>query len=147
MESLKLAQLQQAKPAANIQPESCICRLCRDDVSRIHNAYFIPRWRKTNQTTKPQCCHPDCGNTSYKTTKLATKARVFELLNVQHHSQESTDDQATALCTEHYMTLYRSLHSVNRKCGVCRKPLTDLSKSRNVLIGNPKIPLRYRFLR
>ena len=74
-------------------------------------------------------CHPGCGNTSYKTTKLATKARVFELLNVQLHSQESTDDQATALCTEHYMTLYSSLHPVNRKCGVCRKPLTDLLKS------------------
>ena len=71
-----LAQLQPVEPAANIQPESCLCRPCRDDVSRIHNANLIPRWRKTNQT-KLQCCHPGCGNTSYKTTKLATKARVF----------------------------------------------------------------------
>lgn len=36
MERFKLAQLQQAEPAANIQPESCICQPCRDDVSRIH---------------------------------------------------------------------------------------------------------------
>ena len=125
-----IVQLQETEPAADIQPDSCICRPCRCDISQIRNAGFIPRWRKINPS-KPKCCHPGCSNVSYKITKLASKARVFQLLNVQvDDSQESLTDDQTALCTEHYMTFYKILNPENRKCGVCKKPLSNLSKSR-----------------
>ena len=55
---------------------------------------------------------------------------MFQLLNVQvDDSQESLTDDQTALCTEHYMTFYKILNPENRKCGVCKKPLSNLSKS------------------
>jgi len=66
-----LQQLQTAEPSLNIQPDSCICLLCRKDVSSITDDSFSPRWRRNIDTVR-QCYIPDCQNTDIKVTKQAS---------------------------------------------------------------------------
>ena len=42
-------RLKQFEPSLNIEPHSCICRPCRNEVKDITNKQFVPRWRKTNE--------------------------------------------------------------------------------------------------
>ena len=59
-----LKKLQEYEPTLGIGPDSCICRVCRNEISDIDNDGFSPRWRKlmqmatvngtTLQTVQPQ---------------------------------------------------------------------------------------------
>ena len=47
------------EPEKNIIPESCICQLCRDDVTKlISNPSHVPRWRKVKD--KQWCSVSEC---------------------------------------------------------------------------------------
>ena len=50
-----LSRLRQYEPSLDVQPDSCICRLCRDDISKIDDDNFMPRWRKNNQKINVSC--------------------------------------------------------------------------------------------
>ncbi len=62
-----LQQLQAAEPSINVQPESCICLLCRRDVSDVS---FSPRWRKNIGIVKLICYIPNCTNTDIKAKSI-----------------------------------------------------------------------------
>ena len=47
-----LHQLRELEPSVDIQSDSCICRPCRDDISKISNSGFVPRWRKLKRSYK-----------------------------------------------------------------------------------------------
>ena len=124
--------LREYEPSVDIQPDSCICRPCRDDVSKIHTANFTPRWRKLKVHEKPECYIPGCSNIASKVTKLTTKASMCDLLGVQMENPDHAcnDNEETALCMEHYGAIYRLLNPTNRKCITCSKTLTDPTRSR-----------------
>ena len=51
-----VARLKQyVEPDIDIKPDSCICRSCRDDVNKIDNPSFTPRWRKSKTTCNASC--------------------------------------------------------------------------------------------
>ena len=49
-----LHQLRELEPSVDIQSDSCtcICRPCRDDISKISSSGFVPRWRKLKRSYK-----------------------------------------------------------------------------------------------
>ena len=64
-----LERLRKCKPSTDIlQPDSCICRLCRDDVSKTLNDGFIIR--KKNSPKKRTYMLLQCTHVIYKTTKV-----------------------------------------------------------------------------
>lgn len=75
-----LQSLRDHEPSLNIQPESCICWPCRNDVSHISEDGFIPRWRKQTNKGSIECCVPNCTNNVYKVTKLVDKISVCNFL-------------------------------------------------------------------
>ena len=81
-----LQSLRDHEPSLNIQPESCICRPCRNDVSHISEDGFIPRWRK--QTPQLQeCWIPD-----YKLVYQNDPTQHSLLLVVQVNTHQPTND-------------------------------------------------------
>ena len=48
-----------------MQPDSCICLLCKKDVSTIHDSSFSPRWKKITDIVR-QCYVPNCLNNDTK---------------------------------------------------------------------------------
>ena len=123
-----LSRLRQYEPSLDVQPDSCICRLCRDDISKIDDDNFMPRWRKNNQKNK--CFLPDCTNISSKTTQLVDYSRLCNLFNISEENSEYSNMKQFPLCSEHYGTLYKQLNPTNRNCRTCSKVITDTSKTR-----------------
>ena len=90
----------QFEPTLHIEPDSYICRSCRNDVKDIRNKQLIPGWRKTNKGIAQSCfvrMYP-------KITKLANKFTLLnffsieenENINPQHSDAES---KGVSLCT------------------------------------------------
>ena len=52
-----LEKLRQLEPMLAIEPSSCICRNCRDDLSKLSESSFIPRWRKNRE--RSECSVPE----------------------------------------------------------------------------------------
>ena len=134
--------LRRYEPSLDIQPDSCICRLCRDDVSKICNDGYIPRWRKLKRHECAHCSILGCTNSVSKVTKLVAKANLCDILGVEIENAEPSDEEGTALCMEHYGALYRHLNPFNKKCITCDKTLNDVTKSRKC----PDPALVQRFL-
>ena len=99
-----LEHLRKCEPSTDIlQPDSCICRLCRDDVSKIRNDGFIARWEKTQEHAYMLLHCRRYTRVVYKTTKLVSKASFSDIF------AEPISDERIALCLEHYGELYRHL--------------------------------------
>ena len=123
-----LEHLRKCEPSTDIQPDSCICRLCRDDVSKTRNDGFIPRWKKLPKKQEHTCCYIlECTRVVYKTTKLVSKANFCDIFG---ENAEPISDEGIALCLEHYGELYRHLNPFNKTCITCDKAINDISKSR-----------------
>ena len=135
-----LSRLRQYEPSLYVQPDSCICRLCRDGISKIDDDNFMPRWRKNNQKNK--CFLPDCTNISSKTTQLVDYSRLCNLFNISEENSEYSNMKQFPLCSEHYGTLYKQLNPTNRNCRTCSKVITDTSKTRKC----PNLSLIQHFL-
>lgn len=140
-----LQQLQVAEPFLNIQPESCICLLCRRDVSKVSDVSFSPRWRRCTNIVK-LCYIPDCLNTDIKVSKsvnvqeLALFFPVGDIDDATVSTVDGTDD--IPLCSHHYMQWYKHTHSAHSNCKTCGKKFNKYSKSRPV----PEPELLQRFL-
>ena len=98
-----LQSLRDHEPSLNIQPESCICRPCRNDVSRISEDGFIPRWRKQTNKGSIECCVPNCTNNVYKVTKLVDKISVYNFFcgqdeNVSVQPESGAGEEGVGLC-------------------------------------------------
>lgn len=128
-----------SEPFLNILPDSCICRLCRDDLSKLGNEGHTPRWRKINikcNADKRACYVPECCNPSTKVTRLASMATIHELFEIpsenQHHTPACDEDLGYPLCQEHYGVLYRHFNPsyFTKKCKTCKRLVSDLTRTR-----------------
>ena len=131
-----LELLKQREPSLDILPETCICRLCRDDLSKLDHKDYTPRWIKISQTRdKKTCCVSGCSAACYKVTKLASKVTLNKLFDTPCENESpllGNDHDSCPLCQEHYGVLYRYLNPTHftRKCKTCNKLLHDLTKTR-----------------
>ena len=127
-----MARLKQyVEPDIDIKPDSCICRSCRDDVNKIDNPSFTPRWRKSKTASKAHCRIPGCSNAADRVTKITNRPTMCELLGAEIEYAESCyDEEATPI---HYGALYKALNPINRlrKCITCGKSFTDPLKNRS----------------
>ncbi len=129
-----LQQLQAAEPSLNVQPESCICLLCRRDVSNVNDVSFSPRWRKNTGIMKLICYIPNCTNTDIK-TKLIDVQQLTPFFPVGHNDATFSNEDGTnnvPICSYHYMQWYRYAHTTHSDCKTCGKQIRDYSKSRPV---------------
>ena len=141
-----LQQFQTAEPSLNIQPDSCICLLCRKDVSSITDDSFSPRWRRNIDTVR-QCYIPDCQNTDIKGTKQASLQDLVMFFregndDTTHNCMDDNPVEDVPLCNHHYMQWYRHTHTTHSKCKTCGKKLRNYSKSRPI----PEPELLQQFL-
>ena len=66
-----LEHLRRLEPSLEIQLDSCICILCRDDMKGISDENFIPRWKKVAKKNETkECCVPGCTQVAKKVTRL-----------------------------------------------------------------------------
>lgn len=115
----------------HVQPDSCICKNCRDSISSAQKGPedYIPRWRrlsgKTGKCEVMACNEPACRNTRI-TTRVEIMAHLECTLPV-------TANTHTLLCDAHYRALHRQVKPEYylRKCAVCSRSLTT-SNSRAV---------------
>ena len=121
-----LELLRQYEPELSIDPTSCICRNCRDDICRLSEPSFVPRWKRSH-TASDKCSIPECSDPSYKVTKLVTSDQLCDAFALAHLS---TRMDGYPLCTTHYGELYRFLNPVNRNCCTCNKFISDRTKFR-----------------
>ena len=75
-DSTLLESLQELEPSLNIEPESCICRPCNNEVKDIGKDNFIPRWRKKG-TKQQSCIVPRCLNAAKTVTKLTNPSALL----------------------------------------------------------------------
>ena len=121
--------LRELEPALGIQLDSCICRRCRNDVRRLSEPGFIPRWRKESLPHK-HCCVPECVNPAQKLTKLVNNEQLWRQFSMPDtHNPVGNDVSGYPLCTTHYGELYRKLHPVIKNCKTCNKVI-DHAKHR-----------------
>jgi len=134
-----MQRLRSSEPSLNILPESCICRLCRDDLSKLGNEGHIPRWRniEVKMGTGTKICYvPACSNPSFKVTQVANKTTLEKLLDISSENMPpvpaSNEEKGYPLCKEHYWALYQEVNPTHftKKCKTCDKLLCDLTKTR-----------------
>ena len=65
----------------NIQLDSCICRQCKDDVHKLSQSGFIPRWIKKSSPHE-HCCVPECANPAQKVTKLVNNEQLCKIFSM-----------------------------------------------------------------
>ena len=96
-------RLKQFEPSLNIEPHSCICRPCRNEVKDITNKQFVPRWRKTNEGMTPPCSVPECKQSAQKVTKLANRSTILQFFTSEMENSCAQGNEATdegiPLCT------------------------------------------------
>lgn len=123
-----LDQLRELEPSLAIRLDSCICRPCRDDISKITNHGFVPRWRKVKGSQ--HCYVPGCSDSVQRVTKLADKESLCAILDIHTENAAPDDKRGFPLCIEHYGVLYRCLNPESRKCKACNKRILEHTKSR-----------------
>ena len=121
-----LEHLRRSEPSLD---NSCICRPCRDDLSKLGNKGHIPRWRNIKKSSKEMCYVPACSNPSFKVTKVASKAtleQLFEISSTDNEPPASNEERGYPMCKEHYRQLYRHVNPTHftKKCKTCDKPLS-----------------------
>ena len=101
-----------ARIRLHLTHESHVCRLCRDDISRlVKSPHIIPRWEKTGR--KLNCCVPMCTSTSFSTTQIASDEEIAHILSCENLPHP------TPLCKQHYHLVYDSLRSKQTHCCTC----------------------------
>ena len=118
--NMVMEHLQQLEPLLVIQP---------DDISKLSEPGFTPRWRK-HSAIDECCCVPNCRTSPQKVTKLVTREELCHIFSISdQESLLANDESGFPLCIIHYGELYRHLHPVTRNCTTCKKCITDCTKS------------------
>ncbi len=113
------AQAQQVALHLHLQPSSPVCRLCRDDITRLaNNPQHVPRWEKHKE--KCTCCVPRCSNTAFVQSRVATSEEVANVLGCPNAPYP------TPLCKHHYHLLYNTLQPTQTHCCSCETPLRNV---------------------
>ena len=105
-----------------LEPMLAICRNCRDDLSKLSESSFIPRWRKNRE--RSECSVPECSIFPQKVTKLVTREQICTIFSISN-PEPPNDETGYPLCATHYGELYRYLHPVNKNCRTCNKRLIE----------------------
>ena len=131
-------RLQQFEPTLDIQPNSCICRGCRNDINSIGKDSFVPRWRKDRnlEGTANECYVSDCMENACKVTTLADKSTACSLFHMELENSEpietTNSGEGIPLCTYHYGMIYRHINPSHMKCKTCSKHISDITNSRPI---------------
>ena len=116
----KTADAQQmAITQLNLTQQSYICRLCRDDITKmIKNPGYVPRWAREER--KGHCCIPSCTNAAFVKSKIATIEETTQILNL-----DKGDDVPfpTPMCKRHYHKVYDTLQNKQTHCCTCGSSL------------------------
>ncbi len=98
-----LTFLRSIEPDLTIQPDSCICRNCNDNLRKGQKdpENFRPRWRK-ERSTHMMCEISDCNEPVSKTTQLASREEVSERLECSLTQNVTSNSTSTHLCAKHY---------------------------------------------
>ncbi len=127
-----LQQLQAAEPSLNVQPESCICLLCRRDVSDVNDVSFSPRWRKNTGIISNI---PNCTNTDIKAKSIDAQ-ELTQFLPAGHNDATFSNEDGTnnvPICSYHYNAMVQAYtHATHSDCKTCGKHIRNYSKSRPV---------------
>ena len=95
-QEIALTQLQLTK-------ESLVCRLCRDNISKlVKKPDSTRRWEKAS--SKMKCCIDMCTNDVFAKSKIATREQIAHILQCENVSLP------VPLCKHHYHLLYNTLH-------------------------------------
>ena len=108
-----LESLRQSEPLLNILPDSCICRLCRDDLSKLGNEGNTPRWRRINIkcNTDKRVCYMSQAVVIHPLRSLGTINELFLIPSEnQHHTLACDENPGYPLYQEHCRVLYRHLN-------------------------------------
>ena len=65
----------------------------------------------------------------HSVTKLVGKQSLCDFFVVEIGNAESSDEETTALCLEHYGSLYRHLNPFIRTCITCAKTVNNVTKT------------------
>lgn len=108
-----LQTLQRYEPSLDIQPDSCICRPCRNELLKdFTEVGFVPRWRKVDKSPTLTCFVPGCINSATRMTKLASKETLSKFFssceNLDPLASPADTEEGIPLCTEHYGEWYRN---------------------------------------
>ena len=133
--------LRELEPNISIQPESCVCRNCRDDLLRIQHAGPTskgarpPRWAQQdsdNNIAQSTCEIPDCSQLASTLTKLRPWAEICSILRIDAASGGDAHSTGTKLCSEHYRMLHMELNptTYQRKCPACSRKIANRGYSR-----------------
>ena len=142
-----LQQLKIIEPQKLITPESCICQLCRDDVSKIiSDPSYNPRWRKVKPDEQWCSIHVDqCSSEGKLKTKLVTSVYDLESILGTTVRQEAKNLLGPLpLCQEHYRRMYKTVNPSQFmfNCKTCNKRLHNLHSCRKC----PNVQLIQKFL-
>ena len=121
--------------------DSCVCRLCRDDISRLCDDAFVPRWNRLKVIENSTCYIQGCTNTVHRVTKVVSRPELFGI--PADLSDPSDHTVGTALCIEHYGAMYRLLNPIKNKCRTCDQKI-DALKSRRCPEPTENFGTKYR---
>ena len=113
--------LQQEVPELQLEHESCICRLRREEWGRNSSSEYTPRWKKKQASVLGKYCVVGCLNKGEVNTQMADKAELCETIDVKLLDESTVH----ALCKQHYQAVYPHLNldifRKTRKCKTCKR--------------------------
>jgi len=118
-ESWKNAHAKQiALTELHLSKQSLVCRLCRDDISKVvRNPAHTPRWVKVARKTN--CCVPTCSRSAFVHSKIASSEQTRNILKCEC----VVIPYPTPLCKQHYHVVCDALQPKQTHCCTCNSSL------------------------
>ena len=114
-------QAQQIAKSIHIWPDKCICRPCKDDITRlVKNPSHTPRWEKQSSM---KCCMLGCDVPSFVQSKIASQEELNSVAHTTGCTLPSDVPIPTPLCKHHYHLTYNTLQPQQSNCPTCGSSL------------------------
>lgn len=121
----KSCYLKTIEPGLAINPDTCICRNCRDSLTNLHKSpvELRPRWSRVaaaSRITTITCEIPECYEQACRCTRVASKDDIRLHLKCASFTDKDNYEQ-TNLCENHYRSLHKLMKpdSYKMKCAAC----------------------------
>ncbi len=96
---LLLQRLKQHNPTLSVQPDSCICRHCRQDINKLpSDSKFVPTWKIVAENVKSCYVH----GIDVKVTKFTDSTAMLNLF-CNNDETTASPSQEIPLCPSHHM--------------------------------------------
>ena len=133
--------MRQTEPNKVISPESCICRNCRDSLSKglKDPDNFHPRWKR--KTVTIVCQAKNCKEVATRCTHITSQENIDDILTLSPPDQSRTTTSCTYLCDKHYRTLHKNVHPqcYNYRCATYGTTVQRTSSSGFRHCPNPTV--------